>query len=112
MIYTEDKLSAENAEECWKRIKTAKWIKVVFYQFRYNAYVPVNPWKSPVQRSLNTSGTGQVLHFRALINSYKKSLIEENVTERHKISAPENYEFRISTVIFWQNKYQSSLINS
>jgi len=64
----------------------------------------VIPWKSPVQSSLNTSDTGHILHFRALIKSYKQSFIEENVTARHKISAPEKYEFRISTVIYWQSK--------
>jgi len=74
------------------------------YQFRYKGYVPVNPWKSPVQSSLNTSGTGHALHFRAPIKIYKKSFTEENVTARHKISAPEYYEFRISTVIYWQSK--------
>jgi len=64
----------------------------------------VNPWNPPVQSSLNNCGIGHILLFHALIKSCKKRFIEENVTARHKISAPENYEFRISTVIYWQSK--------
>jgi hypothetical protein len=105
MVYTEDKLCAENAEECWKRIKKSMrsgsklYLSVSLQMLR-----ACDPWKSNVQSSLSASGTGHVLHFRTLIKSYKKSFIEENVTAKHRNSAPENYEFRISTVIYWQSK--------